>query len=287
MKKISRSADLMRKTQGYNEIIRRSVPQQAGHGIEPSFQHDLSVIMDCFNRPSFFRLVRTALETLLPGSCALCHGDSQNALCSKCRLQFFANTPMRCEICARRMPHPRAKICGACLRRPPAFDATSVACDYAAPSDLLVQDLKFRARLPLAQSFGQMLANAITQRLSNSPDVIIPVPLSETRLAQRGFNQASEIARSLSRHTGIPLQARWCVRVRDTQPQAGLPLSERRVNMRGAFAVPLDVSVRGQHVLLVDDVMTTGHTLNELAACLKRHGARRVTNAVFARTPEK
>jgi ComF family protein len=116
---------------------------------------------------------------------------------------------------------------------------------------------------------------------------MIPVPLSETRLAQRGFNQAGEIARSVSRHTDIPLQARMCVRVRDTQPQAGLPLSERRVNMRGAFALRLNASVRDRHVLLVDDVMTTGHTLNELAACLKRQGARRVTNAVFARTPEK
>ena len=185
------------------------------------------------------------------------------------------------------MPHPNAIICGTCLRAPPAFDATIVACDYAAPSDVLVQDLKFRSRLPLAQAFGQMLANAATKQLRHTPDMIIPVPLSEARLTQRGFNQAGEIARSLSRHTGIALRLQVCVRVRDTQPQAGLPLIERRVNMRGAFAVQLNASVRGQHVLLVDDVMTTGHTLNELAACLKRHGARRVTNAVFARTPEK
>ncbi len=185
------------------------------------------------------------------------------------------------------MPHLHAKICGSCLRTPPAFDATIVACDYAAPSDMLVQDLKFRSRLPLAQSFGQMLASAIQKQITNTPDVIIPVPLSEARLAQRGFNQAGEIARSVSRHTDIPLQFQMCVRVRDTQPQARLPIGERRVNMRGAFAVQLNASVRNQHVLLVDDVMTTGHTLNELAACLKRHGARRVTNAVFARTPEK
>ena len=185
------------------------------------------------------------------------------------------------------MPHPRANICGACLQSPPAFDATVVACDYAAPADLLVQDLKFRSRLPLASSFGRMLASAVQKQLQRRPELIIPVPLSEARLAQRGFNQAGEIARSLSRHTTLPLQWQACVRVRDTQPQAGLPLSERRVNMRGAFAVPLNASVRDRHVLLVDDVMTTGHTLNELAACLKRNGATHVTNAVFARTPEK
>ena len=150
-----------------------------------------------------------------------------------------------------------------------------------------MQDLKFRSRLPLAPSFGRMLASAMQKQAANAPDMIIPVPLSETRLAQRGFNQAAEIALSLSRHIKLPLHLQACVRVRDTQPQAGLPLSERRVNMRGAFAVQFTTAVQGRHVLLVDDVMTTGHTLNELAACLKRHGVKRVTNAVFARTPEK
>ncbi len=236
---------------------------------------------------SFFPCIGRTLETILPGSCALCHDESHNALCVACSLQFFANIPARCEICARRMPHPHTKMCGTCLRTPPAFDATIVACDYAAPADVLVQDLKFRARLPLAQTFGQMLANVMRKQLASPPEMIIPVPLAEARLAQRGFNQAGEIARSVSRHTDIPLQMRACVRVRDTQPQAGLPLTERQVNMRGAFTLRLNASVRDQHVLLVDDVMTTGHTLNELAACLKRQGARRVTNAVFARTPEK
>ena len=166
------------------------------------FQRALTLAMHSFYLRSFVRRIGTALETILPGSCALCHGDSQDALCIACRLQFFAHMPTRCEICARRMPHLHAKVCGTCLRIPPAFDATIVACDYAAPSDLLVQDLKFRSRLPLAKSFGQMLANAITRQPTNTPEMIIPVPLSEARLAQRGFNQAGEIARSLSGHTG-------------------------------------------------------------------------------------
>lgn len=243
--------------------------------------------MHGFDWRSFFRHLGNTLEPILPGSCALCHANSKDAICIACSRQFFASMPARCAICGRRMPHTQATICGACLRAPPVFDATVVVCDYAAPSDLLVQDLKFRSRLPLGSSFGRMLASAMQKQVTNAPDMIIPVPLSETRLAQRGFNQAAEIARSLSRHTQLPLHLQACVRVRDTQPQAGLPLSERRVNMRGAFAVQVTTSVKGRHVLLVDDVMTTGHTLNELAACLKRHGAKRVTNAVFARTPEK
>ena len=116
---------------------------------------------------------------------------------------------------------------------------------------MLVQDLKFSSRLPLAQSFGQMLTSVIQQQITNTPDVIIPVPLSEARLAQRGFNQAVEIARSVSRHTDIPLQVHMCVRVRDTQPQARLALDERRVNMRGAFAVQLNASVRYHNVMVV------------------------------------
>jgi ComF family protein len=154
---------------------------------------------------------------------------------------------------------------------------------------MLVKDLKFRARLPLADIFAQQLAQAMATQLSTRPGLMVPVPLSEARLTERGFNQAAEIARSLARHTGIPLQLHLCARIRDTRPQAGLPVSERRVNMRGAFTTLLNASalaeLRGRHVLLVDDVMTTGHTLNELAACLKRQGAARVTNVVFARTP--
>ncbi len=86
------------------------------------------------------------------------------------------------------MPHLHAKICGVCLRAPPAFDATVVACDYAAPSDLLAQDLKFRSCLTLAESFGQVLARVMQRQLTNTPDIIIPVPLSAARLAQRGLN---------------------------------------------------------------------------------------------------
>ena len=197
---------------------------------------------------------------------------------------------MRCAICALRLRHPNLKWCATCLRSPPAYDATIVACDYLAPADVLIKDLKFRARLPLAEAFAQRVAQAMETQLPDFPELMVPVPLSEARLAARGFNQAAEIARSLAHRTGIPLQLHLCARIRDTKAQAGLPVSQRRVNMRGAFTARLDANtltqLRGRHVLVVDDVMTTGHTLNEIAACLKRQGAARVTNAVFARTPQ-
>jgi ComF family protein len=114
---------------------------------------------------------------------------------------------------------------------------------------------------------------------------MIAVPLSSERLAARGFNQALEIAKPLARALGLPLARHACVRVRDTAPQSGLAPADRRDNMRGAFAVIQRQAIAGKHLLVVDDVMTTGHTLDALAACLKRHGAARVTNLIFARTP--
>lgn len=191
------------------------------------------------------------------------------------------------------MPHAlQPLVCGTCLSEPPAFDATIAACDYAAPADHLVQDLKFHARLALAPAFSQRISHAWRQHRHESPVTQLPllmtaVPLSRARLAARGFNQALEIAKPLARDLGISLVPQLCVRTRDTQAQAELSMAQRQVNMRGAFVVAQEAkaSVQQRHVVVVDDVITTGQTLNALAACLKRFGAARVTNVVFARTP--
>jgi ComF family protein len=182
-----------------------------------------------------------------------------------------------------------ASRCGACLDYPPAYDVTIAAVDYGAPIDQLVVSLKFGSRLALAPLFAQMLRDALLRSPPPQPPlptVLIPVPLGSTRLAQRGFNQALEIARPLSRTLGIKLEARMATRLRDTAAQSTLHPEQRRQNMRDAFIVShefVDI-IRGRHVGVVDDVMTTGETLNELAATLKRFGAARVTNFVFART---
>ena len=307
----------MHEAHDSHEFIRNSLTQHAFGGIQTIFLH-LTLALTLTSMPlstlrSAFKLTSSALQVLLPGSCALCHDEIQNeirgenqsrigdemsgairnplrgALCCACRAHFFAPPARRCVACALTLSDSHANLCGTCLQSPPAFDATVVACDYAAPADMLVKALKFRARLPLADLFAQQLAQAMATQLSTRPSLMVPVPLSEARLTERGFNQAAEIARSLARRTGIPLQLHLCARIRDTRPQAGLPVGERRVNMRGAFTTLLNASalaeLRGRHVLLVDDVITTGHTLDELAACLKRQGAARVTNVVFARTP--
>ena len=229
----------------------------------------------------------------LPSSCALCAEAADQALCNACQQQFFAAARvLRCDCCG--LTTADGLRCGECLRRPPAFDATIVACDYRAPLDQLVLQLKFGAQLALAPFFGNMLLDAVIARGSSGsgaalPTCLAPVPLSAARLQQRGFNQALEIARPLARALGMPLVAQLAERCRDTRAQAELPLPERQRNVRAAFDLRHQSIERipGQHIGIVDDVMTTGATLNELAKVLKNFGAARVTNLVFARTLPK
>lgn len=178
-------------------------------------------------------------------------------------------------------------VCGACLNQPPAYDATFAAVDYGAPIDQLVISLKFSGRLAMAPLFARAMRDALlTAGSSRLPDLLLPVPLGAGRLAQRGYNQAQEIARPLSRALGIKLEPRLLVRSHDTSAQSSLHPEQRRKNVRNAFTVAHRYVDRlhGMHVGIVDDVMTTGETLNELAATVKRFGAVRVTNFVFART---
>jgi ComF family protein len=173
--------------------------------------------------------------------------------------------------------------------QPPAFDATIAATDYVPPFDQLVLALKFGNQLALAALFARMLRDALLQTSQSAlPDVLCAMPLSPQRLAERGFNQALEVAKPLARALGIPLAPTLVARVRDTRAQAMLRTEERQRNVRNVFALSPQAQqhLQGRHIGVVDDVITTGATLNELAAVLKRHGAARVTNFVFARTPD-
>jgi ComF family protein len=149
---------------------------------------------------------------------------------------------------------------------------------YAFPVDVLVQGLKYQGMLAIAPLLGSAIAGSLGER----PDVIIPIPLSDERLRERGFNQGQEIARHVARISGIPLLPQACRRVRNTLPQATLPWKAREKNIRNAFVC--DANFSGKHVAVVDDVMTTGATLNELARNLKKAGAARVTGLIAART---
>jgi len=238
---------------------------------------------------------RALLRVLLPSMCALCGGGSDDVVCAACRDAYAQPRTARCGRCANPLAHAPAcgadggrGLCGACLVNPPAFDATVAAVDYALPLDQLVLQLKFGARLALAPWCARQLRDAVLARPGLAlPDLLCPVPLGTSRLVERGFNQALEIARPLAAALGVACHPALALRMLDTPAQSGVAPDARARNVRGAFAVADPDLVEGSHVGLVDDVMTSGHTLDELAATFKRFGAARVTNFVFARTPPR
>jgi ComF family protein len=235
-----------------------------------------------------YRWPRALARALLPSTCALCGALGDAVVCPPCHAQYVAARRPRCPACANPIKAAGGGLCALCLAAAPAFDATVAAADYGSPLDQLVLQLKFGGRLALAPWFAQMLRDAVLARPGLAlPDLLCPVPLGPRRLVERGFNQALEIARPLAASLGIELGARLALRAHDTAAQSGVAPAQRRQNVRHAFAVGADWEARidGRHVGVVDDVMTSGHTLNELAATLKRYGAARVTNLVFARTP--
>jgi len=215
---------------------------------------------------------------LFGGACFLCRGAARGLLCDDCGAELPRLEGARCPRCA--LASPGGAVCGRCLARPPRYDATVAALAYEFPADVLVHALKFGGELALAPLLGALLSEAV----SAAPRVhcVLPVPLSRQRLAERGYNQAAELARPLAAAAGASLELFACERSRDTPQQADLPWSERAKNMRGAFRC--DRGLAGKSVAVVDDVMTTGATLDELASALKEAGAARVVNWVVART---
>jgi ComF family protein len=219
---------------------------------------------------------------LLPPVCVLCaaRGEGRD-LCPACH----ASLPYTTTACKRRaLPLPASgagQECGECQRHPPDYDRGYSLLRYEPPADQLIQRLKFNARLPLARLLGELMAEQLARRTQTWPECIIPVPLHRTRLRERGFNQALEIARPLARRLHIPLDYRSCTRVRHTAVQSLLPAAARHKNIKGAFQVTRPLTVR--HVALVDDVMTTGHTLRECAATLRKAGVEQIEVWVVAR----
>jgi ComF family protein len=171
--------------------------------------------------------------------------------------------------------------CGACQSSPPPFEASFIPYRYAPPMDHLVRQFKFSGRLEIAPLLGELLQRAIP--LQARPDLLIPIPLHDKRLNERGYNQAMELARQLRRRTAVPCDDNALVRVRHTAQQTALNRNARRTNVAGAFGVQ-----RGLHdlrIALIDDVVTTGATVAEAASVLLSAGAKRVDVWAVARTP--
>lgn len=191
-----------------------------------------------------------------------------------------------CDQCA--MPfadqHKAGNQCGTCLKKPPYFDKTIALFHYQTPINHLITSLKFQHKLNHAHVLGQLMAEKIEDyyKEQNKPEYIIPVPLHSKRLRERGFNQALELARPLAKKLGIPLLLQQCKRIKQTEAQSSTPAPGRAQNIKNAFVFNPEFSAA--HVAIIDDVMTTGSTVNELARMLKKAGVARIDVWCCART---
>jgi ComF family protein len=173
-----------------------------------------------------------------------------------------------CDHCGCELTRPG--LCGACIRRPPAYDRVISVYAYAYPVADLVKALKYRQHLTVAREAGRVLAGKVRDSGSALPECIIPVPLHSRRMKDRGFNQALEISRFAAGQLQLKLDYRLLYRNRATEPQFELGPAQRKKNMEGAFS--LTGTPDYQHVAIVDDVITTGATANAIAALLKATG---------------
>lgn len=221
-------------------------------------------------------------------ACLLCGAKIRSRmsvpeLCPPC-LQDLAISEQRCLRCA--LPLDHGEICGACLHQPPPFTETLALANYAAPLSHVIQQYKFNQKLAYGRSLGILLGHLCLMKNVRLPDAILPVPLHGQRLRQRGYNQAREMARMSSQYiyqqsgVYVPVDDQCCTRLRGTLEQSGLSRIERKDNVKNAFGV---MPLAYEHVVLYDDVMTTGTTLSELAKVCLNKGAKRVDVWVCAR----
>lgn len=218
------------------------------------------------------------MQTSLAQPCVLCAARVRGGLlCAACEADLPRLPDQRCPRCA--LPSPGGLTCGACLKKPPQFEHCEAVYSYCFPLDALIQRCKYGG----AQELAELFATALAARLKHlpRPDLIVPMPLHPARLRERGFNQAMEIGRRLGALLNIPCR-HACQRRRDTPAQAGLDLKARRRNLRGAFECDGDLS--GKRIALLDDVMTSGSSLNELAKTARQAGALEISAWVVART---
>jgi ComF family protein len=222
------------------------------------------------------------LAAALPGQCAVCRAWPAQPLCEACVARFAQPRP-RCRSCAIPLAAGIDR-CGHCLDAPLPLDACHAAVFYEFPWSALIAHYKFNGEPGWARCFATLMRSAPWMEPAlEEADVVVPMPLSGQRLAERGFNQALLLARALA---PAKTDARLLLRVRHTAAQAALDRKERLNNVKGAFAVdPLRTSqLRGKHVAVVDDVMTSGASLSAAAEALRQAGAGRITALVLART---
>jgi ComF family protein len=217
----------------------------------------------------------------------VCSRWTRRGVCSECADRFAAHR-LRCVRCAIALPGIGHDTCGACLADPPPWRRAVCAVDYAFPWDGLVAGFKFRNRPELARLFGDMLAREVRrQDAAREVEIVLPVPLADARLKERGYDQAWELSKFAARNLRLQATAEALCRPVDTVAQSSLDRAARARNLLGAFQVPADrrTTVSGRRVALVDDVMTTGASFRAATLTLIEAEAKSVDVWCLARTP--
>lgn len=215
---------------------------------------------------------------LTKSACYFCLSPADGVWCKACELDFIKEN-LRCPVCAK--PHYATTVCGKCSISPPLFSTTTVLFNYVYPVKKIILDFKFRKRTELSVLFGDKLLDKI---LSNDklPEALIPVPLHKKRQAQRGYNQSLELAKHLSKKLAIPVNTNLCERIVNTNPQSELPMKSRQKNVKDAFT--LNNNNVPKHIVIIDDVITTGSTINEISRLFKKAGCEQIDIWAIART---
>jgi ComF family protein len=241
-------------------------------------------------------LARKLLSSLFPSRCILCRQTVVEAvtgqhieICLPC-YQALPKNDRTCSRCALPLPDDidGNVLCGRCVNKRPLYDYSRSLFLYEDDVISLIHQLKFGEKIGYARSIGEMLLSVVNDDLlpeQGRPDCIIPVPLHNKRLRARGYNQSTEISRVMAKKLAIPIAYDAVVRTRHTKAQMDLKAKDRQKNIKGAFSV-IDVK-KFSHVLIIDDVVTTGSTVNELAKMLKDKGVERVGVLSVARAPLK
>lgn len=234
------------------------------------------------------KAARATGAVLFPDSCLVCgrHVGQQGGLCSQCWPQITFIEKPYCALTGAPFAHDfgDAMISAEAIANPPSYDKARAACVHADIARQLVSRLKYGDRTDLAPWMARWMARAGSD-LVDAADIVVPVPLHRTRLWRRRYNQSAELARALCTQSGLDMEPRALARTRATRPQVGLTASQRATNVRGVFRVPPDrrIAISGRAVLLIDDVLTTGATINAAAQALKRAGAAQVLVLTFSR----
>lgn len=226
--------------------------------------------------------------SLLPSTCVLCASLSRRAidLCAGCEndLPWLTNVCSQCALPIAKAEQNQAMICGRCLQQQPPFVTTEALFYYQPPIDQFIAQLKFQNQLLYARLLGELLAQRLQKKYCRQllPDCIVPVPLHPVRLRERGFNQALELTRVVAKKLALPVEWRACRRSKFTAAQSGLPAEQRYQNIKNAFQITGNLTYK--HVAVIDDVVTTGHTVTEFSKTLKKAGVERIDVWCVART---